>query len=341
MYNFKYKVILQNGNNTSQGILIMKKNYLKKIFIILVCVSCSLLYASQMHEGEVESAEQLLQGLKLGDGKKAERLLELARQHFESGSPEALSILNRLNKSDIENKIRAQACELRGVIYRLGVAGQKKDYKKALESFLSGYKVADQKDRSKILLDIGMIYRDGGYGVIKDLEKAEHYYMQALAEAPNDRVKVSLVYELATLASQKKNQAEALKFYQVAEQQQVLPAISVDAAHALGNLYKDQGDLPKAVMYYQKAADQNYEPLAHQLGAHELVFLFFNGGPGIEKNLNKAQYYALRLLSEIDKALHEKRSPEDLEALERYAEGLRALLRLAGYKGKLPGVIKK
>ncbi len=319
----------------------MKKRLIKKIFIIVACVSCSLLYASEKHEGEIESAEQLLQGLKLGDGKRAERLLDLARQYFESGSPEALSILNRLNKPDIENKTRAQAYELRGVIYRLGAVGQKKDYKKALEAFLSGYKVADQKDRSKILLDIGMIYRDGGYGVIKDLEKAEHYYMQALAEAPNDLVKVSVVYELATLASQKKNQAEALKFYHIAEQQKVLPAISADAAHALGNLYKDQGDLPKAVMYYQKAADQNYEPLAHQLATHELVFLFFNGGPGVEKDLNKTQYYALRLLSEIDQALHEKRSPEDLEALERYAQGLRALLRLTGYKGKLPGVVKK
>ncbi len=319
----------------------MKKRYIKKIFFLLACVPCSLLYASEKHEGEIESAEQLLQGLKLGNGSKAARLLDIARQHFESGSAEAVSVLNRLKKPDIENKTRAQAYELHGVIYRLGAVGKKKDYKKALESFLSGYKVADQKGRSKILLDIGMIYRDGGYGVRKDLEKAEHYYVQALAEAPNDLVKVSVVYELAGLASQKKNQAEALKFYHVAEQQQVLPAISADAAFALGGLYKAQGDLPKAVMYYQKAADQNFEPVAHQLAAHELVFLFFNGGQGIEKDLNKAQYYALRLLSEVDKALHEKRSPEDLEALERYAQGLRSLLRLAGYKGKLPGVIKK
>ncbi|MGO2301751.1 tetratricopeptide repeat protein [Psychrobacter sp. AOP7-D1-15] len=141
----------------------------------------------------------------------------------------------------------AQAINLLGAVYFTG-CGADKDYKKAEEFFL----LANEKGSKQAKVNLGELYREGGFGIERDYDKALYWYQLGIADEPARAYNgLSLVYI---------DQGEYEQAYEY-----VVQAADLEYTEAQYNLgyYYDSGtfvekDDEKAKYWYEKAAKQGH-----------------------------------------------------------------------------------
>lgn len=274
-------------------------------------------------DGEPFTEESALNDLAKGDMLGAGKLYAIAQGYFLRNQPKALSLLHILTEQQVNPFTRARAFLRLGDVYNSGLLGEKRDAQKAIKYYLSSLKDGSWDISLNALDALANIYKAGN-GVKKDLDKAEYYLRQRLQVIPAELtpLRVAALFELARIAQSKNNMEDALKLFRYVVGQNLV--YSAEASLAIADILKDQGKLAEAVEYYKKAADQGVEPNPRDTAATELAFLLFKGGPGLAKDIPGSQKYALQVLQETQ--------------FPKKAEGMRALLRLSGYKGQIPMV---
>ncbi|MBE0405863.1 tetratricopeptide repeat protein [Psychrobacter sp. AOP22-C1-22] len=146
--------------------------------------------------------------------------------------------------ADQEN---AQAINLLGVVHFTG-CGVDKDYKKAEEYFL----LANDKGSKQAKVNLGELYREGGFGIEQNYDKALYWYQLGIADEPARAYNgLSLVY------------IDQGKYEQAYEY--VVQAADLEYTEAQYNLgyYYDSGtfveqDNEKAKYWYEKAAEKGW-----------------------------------------------------------------------------------
>ena len=312
---------------------------MKKAIIVLPMLAASnYLNASQwqLQRSEQKNDEALyFQQLEHGDASAANRLYALADLNRPNEAVWWVQTLKKLAIQTVNKPIQFKALRELGYAYHSGISAPKNwsiaqgYYKKLLKHFpyvsidaQVGFS-SQQIEQSKlaiisVFLNLSEIYHCGGYGIARDLEKAQFYFLKIL-KLGDATQKVVAIYKLGNIAATQNKHTQAILKLEEVEQQTTVPQLSSRASFILGNIYKSKDDLPRAVAKYQKAAAGGArDDEARSLSAKELVFLLWQGGFGLEKNVPAAQHYALQLLRETtDSAV---------------ASGMRAFLRYTGYK---------
>lgn len=313
----------------------------KTIITSMLLISGAFLHASErpalQQSGQV-NAEDMIQQLEQGNVSAANSLYKIATENRQKKGTLWLPILKKLAEQTFNKPVQFNALRELGNAYYLAI-GIKRDwtqaeryYKSLLENFpfesietqpgFSTLEVAQNKlTIVGILFHLSQIYRDGGLGIAKDLEKSRTYYSM-ISKLGDDTQKIIANYQLGIIDVEQNKLDEAIPKLENAENQTIQPDVSAGAAQILGDIYKNKGELQTAVLKYKKAAGTvaSHAP-ARSYSAKELVFLLSQGGPGLEKNIPEAQQYALQLLRESS-------NPD-------VTQGMRAFLRKSGYKGTL------
>lgn len=291
------------------------------------------LYPSEVKETAATPEEAtLLASIDRGDEVAASKLYLIAQKNLEKNPRHAIRLLRKLTNPKVEGVTRAMSLATLAQLYERG-SSVPHDFKRAVELYQRALAIKESHKitRAFSYLGLGAMYRVGGFGIKQDLETAKNYLlqvpilMQGKSEDEKNKNAASL-HELGVIAVLQNNIPEAKFFFLTTVGQHVSP-YSMWAAQSLGDILKNEGELQKAVKYYKIAADQTDEPISRQTASKELAFLLFKGGPGLERDVPGAQKYALQVLRET--------------VNPQLAEGMRALLRLSGYKGKLVQAVPK
>jgi serine/threonine protein kinase len=134
---------------------------------------------------------------------------------------------------------------------------------------------------------IGVIYRYGGYGVHKDIDKSKDFFLKAIEKQNSPAaIELGLIYETAEDVVQ--NYFLAFKYYQIAAKSN-----HPLAQARLGSLYLDgQGctqDEGKALELFKKSAEQE-----NDLGLAYLGYMYAYDRGGVGYDLEKAKFYYQR-----------------------------------------------
>lgn len=138
----------------------------------------------------------------------------------------------------------AQAINLLGVVHFTG-CGADKNYKTAGDYFL----LANKKGSLEAKVNLGELYREGGFGIAQDYDKAFYWYKLGIADEP-DRAYNGLAEMYFAQGNNKKGKENIIKAANLEY---------TKAQYNLGVLY-DQGlydviqDKEKAKYWYKKAA---------------------------------------------------------------------------------------
>ncbi len=296
---------------------------MKKIFFIAVlCLTATRSHCSELPQA-IPTASPPTE-------ENEEKMYEEAYNLYEQKSPKALRLLKKLSQAE-SSHIRANALIVLSGIYRDGLFGTKDEHM-ALKAALRAYDmVTDPSQKSHLAHFIADLYYTGGKNLHPDFDKAWQYSQNALSYGPNEEAKAQILIQSANIAWKQKNKTQATNLYHEVESQQADPTLSFTASQALGAIYKDEGKLLDAIKHFERAA-QSPDPSTRGYAKKQLALLFLNGGPGVEKNVEKAQNYALEALQE---APYEKEESAGV-CPTCIKKGLIALLRLTGYKGEIP-----
>lgn len=138
----------------------------------------------------------------------------------------------------------AQAINLLGVVHFSG-CGVDKNYKRAEEFFL----LANKKGSLEAKVNLGELYREGGFGIVQDYDKALYWYKLGIADEP-DRAYNGLAEMYFAQGNNERGKENIIKAANLGY---------TEAQYNLGVLY-DQGlydvrqNKEKAKYWYERAA---------------------------------------------------------------------------------------
>lgn len=148
-----------------------------------------------------------------------------------------------------------EALNAKGMAYSFG-CGVEKDYRKAADYYIK----AEQLHAKNAKVNLSSLYKEGGYGLPQDYEKAIYWARLGLNEEP-----ARASNELSQIYIALNDEKQAKEYLQKAAE-----LGSAEAQYNLGYMY-DKGmlgikpDLEKAKFWYTKSANQGFPNAQHNL----------------------------------------------------------------------------
>ena len=173
-----------------------------------------------------------------------------------------------------------------GFIYYLG-----KDYKQNFNQAIFHFQKAAEKGDAKASYNLAKIYHKGK-GVEINLEKAADWYRKAALKGQAiAQFTLGYFYHIGRGVNQ--DLALAMYWYEKAAAQDYAPAQN-NLGKLLGQIDKEHKNYTQSTLLYLKAAEKGLKPAQHRIAIR------YAEGKGVDQDLNKAIYWALRYILSTD-----------------------------------------